>query len=78
MLGSIGILIPNMECKVISEDNKGNCYFIIYDKVKTIKLKIKKFNLLIELGYNESGEFCFRGPNIMKVIFYSLKSIKQN
>ncbi|CAB5292116.1 unnamed protein product [Rhizophagus irregularis] len=39
--GSIGVLIPNMECKVISEDNK-------------------------ELGYNESGEFCFRGPNIMK------------
>ncbi|CAB4394603.1 unnamed protein product [Rhizophagus irregularis] len=39
--GSIGILIPNMECKVISEDNK-------------------------ELGYNKSGEFCFRGPNIMK------------
>ncbi|CAB4476038.1 uncharacterized protein OCT59_018080 [Rhizophagus irregularis] len=39
--GSIGILIPNMECKVISENNK-------------------------ELGYNKSGEFCFRGPNIMK------------
>ncbi|CAB4394608.1 unnamed protein product [Rhizophagus irregularis] len=39
--GSIGVLIPNMECKVISEDNK-------------------------ELGYNKSGEFCFRGPNIMK------------
>jgi hypothetical protein len=47
-------------------------------KQRQLKKKIKKFNLLIELGYKESGEFCFRGPNIMKVIFYSLKSIKQN
>ncbi|CAB4423783.1 unnamed protein product [Rhizophagus irregularis] len=40
----IGILIPNVECKIISENNK-------------------------ELEYNESGEFCFRGPNIMKGYF---------
>ncbi|RIA89002.1 hypothetical protein C1645_851678 [Glomus cerebriforme] len=39
--GSIGVLIPNMECKIISEDNQ-------------------------ELGYNETGEICLRGPNIMK------------
>lgn len=69
MLGSIGVLIPNMECKIISEDNKGNCYFIIYDNKSKVK-QVKKTRLLIELGYNKPGEFYLRGPNIMKVIFY--------
>ncbi|POG59609.1 hypothetical protein GLOIN_2v1720803 [Rhizophagus irregularis DAOM 181602=DAOM 197198] len=39
--GSIGILLPNVECKIISENNK-------------------------ELEYDEEGEFCIRGPNVMK------------
>jgi long-subunit acyl-CoA synthetase (AMP-forming) len=39
--GSIGQLIPNLECKVISETGE-------------------------ELGYNQPGELCVRGPNIMK------------
>ncbi|PKY56854.1 acetyl-CoA synthetase-like protein [Rhizophagus irregularis] len=39
--GSIGILIPNVECKIISENNQ-------------------------ELEYDEEGEFCIRGPNVMK------------
>jgi acyl-CoA synthetase (AMP-forming)/AMP-acid ligase II len=38
---SIGKLIPNVECKIISEEGK-------------------------EVGYNQPGELCIRGPNIMK------------
>ncbi|GBC04838.1 hypothetical protein RclHR1_00590024 [Rhizophagus clarus] len=38
---SIGKPIPNVECKIISEDGK-------------------------ELGYNQKGELCIRGPNVMK------------
>jgi hypothetical protein len=37
VLGSSGILIPNMECKIISEDNKGNYYFIFYDNISKVK-----------------------------------------
>jgi 4-coumarate--CoA ligase len=39
--GSVGKLIPNVECKILSE--KGE-----------------------ELGYDQPGELCVRGPNIMK------------
>ncbi|CAG8729176.1 15678_t:CDS:2, partial [Acaulospora morrowiae] len=39
--GSVGILIPNVEAKIIAENGQ-------------------------ELGYNESGQLCVRGPNIMK------------
>jgi 4-coumarate--CoA ligase len=39
--GSIGKLIPNIECKIISEDGE-------------------------ELGVDQLGELCVRGPNIMK------------
>lgn len=39
--GSIGKLISNMECKILSEDGK-------------------------ELGVDQHGELCVRGPNIMK------------
>ncbi|CAG8779672.1 21591_t:CDS:10, partial [Dentiscutata erythropus] len=39
--GSCGVLIPNLQIKILSEDQH-------------------------ELGYDEPGELCVRGPNIMK------------
>ncbi|KAJ3341106.1 hypothetical protein HDU91_000755 [Kappamyces sp. JEL0680] len=39
--GTVGVLIPNMKCKIIDEE--GN-----------------------ELGYEERGQVCFQGPNVMK------------
>ncbi|RIB06824.1 hypothetical protein C2G38_2135536 [Gigaspora rosea] len=40
-LSSCGVLIPNLQAKILSEDGQ-------------------------ELGYNEPGELCVRGPNVMK------------
>ncbi|KAF0434154.1 acetyl-CoA synthetase-like protein [Gigaspora margarita] len=39
--GSCGVLIPNLQAKILSEDGQ-------------------------ELGYDEPGELCVRGPNVMK------------
>ncbi|CAG8559105.1 34873_t:CDS:10, partial [Racocetra persica] len=41
VLGSSGVLLPNIEAKLLSDDGR-------------------------ELGYNEPGELCVRGPNIVK------------
>ncbi|CAG8729092.1 9040_t:CDS:2, partial [Acaulospora morrowiae] len=39
--GSVGLLLPNVEAKIVAENGQ-------------------------ELGYNESGQLCLRGPNVMK------------
>ncbi|CAI2174849.1 6743_t:CDS:2 [Funneliformis geosporum] len=39
--GSVGRLLPNMECKILSQGGE-------------------------ELGYNQPGELCIRGPTVMK------------
>ncbi|CAI2186202.1 10613_t:CDS:2, partial [Funneliformis geosporum] len=59
--GSVGILIPNVECKIVSENGQGNQPNF---QLKTFSEKTKlKAILLIELGYNEPGELYIRGPN---------------
>ncbi|CAI2193668.1 9293_t:CDS:2, partial [Funneliformis geosporum] len=58
---SVGILIPNVECKIVSENGQGNQPNF---QLKTFSEKTKlKAILLIELGYNEPGELYIRGPN---------------
>ncbi|KAJ2994242.1 hypothetical protein HDV02_001744 [Globomyces sp. JEL0801] len=50
--GSVGVLLPNQEAKLIDSDGK-------------------------ELGYNEKGELCIRGRNVMKGYLNNPKATKE-
>ncbi|CAG8508153.1 16160_t:CDS:2, partial [Acaulospora colombiana] len=66
--GSVGILLSNVEAKVISEDGQGNKYILLYDMVSYTVNGFNYNDILLdsELGHNKPGELCVRGPNVMK------------
>lgn len=59
--GSTGVLVSNMECKLVDENGEGSNW-VFFSCIKSVLIS----NQLVELGPDQPGEILLRGPVIMK------------